>query len=648
MSELPVNVLRYGSDEALNEPIALRAGPVTAVYQAGDIRFVRLGNREILRRVYVGVRSSDWDTILPRLRDEQIDIAEHTFQISYEAEHLHGELHFVWQATITGEEDGTITFVMDGRAQATFRTARIGLCVLHPIAECVGKPCIVERPDGGREAAFFPEHIEPHQPFTDIQAISHELLPELQAEVRFEGQVFEMEDQRNWTDASFKTYCPPLRQPYPVEVKEGTPIRQLVTVRLEGEPPTIAHEAPPLEITLDDPPQQFGRLPRIGLMVPEEPLALTEEQTARLRALNLSHLRVNLWLTRDDVEQQWTRAAQLAQKLELALEPALRLSGKAEEQLKKLAAVLKTQGTEAPVVAWLMMHHRFKTGTREWVELGRVLLNRFAPDAVFGVGTDGYFTDLNRNRPDPDGLDLVGYSVNPQVHAFDNLSLVETLAMHAQTVENASLFTGGLPVAVGPITLRSRPPREVRALHAETPDNALPPTVDPRQMSLLGAAWTAGSIKYLADAGAASATYYEPIGWRGVMEREQGSAQPELFRSVPDGVFPLYHVLADVGQFRDADVPACRASDPLRVEALALRKGKRFRMLVCNMTNLDQNVTLRGLPSPPTVQHLDETSALTAMSAPREFRREPGARLPVQDGNAMLGLRPYEVARLDF
>ena len=29
------------------------------------------------------------------------------------------------------------------------------------------------------------------------------------------GDVFEMEDQRNWTDASFKTYCTPLRQPFP-------------------------------------------------------------------------------------------------------------------------------------------------------------------------------------------------------------------------------------------------------------------------------------------------------------------------------------------------------------------------------------------------------------------------------------------------
>ena len=39
--------------------------------------------------------------------------------------------------------------------------------------------------------------------------------------IRFEGDLWEMEDQRNWTDASYKTYSTPLRPPYPVEIREG-------------------------------------------------------------------------------------------------------------------------------------------------------------------------------------------------------------------------------------------------------------------------------------------------------------------------------------------------------------------------------------------------------------------------------------------
>ena len=37
-------------------------------------------------------------------------------------------------------------------------------------------------------------------------------------------------------------------------------------------------------------------------------------------------------------------------------------------------------------------------------------------------------------------MDFVNYSINPQVHAFDNLSLAETLSAQAETVKSARNF----------------------------------------------------------------------------------------------------------------------------------------------------------------------------------------------------------------
>jgi hypothetical protein len=45
------------------------------------------------------------------------------------------------------------------------------------------------------------------------------------------------------------------------------------------------------------------------------------------------------------------------------------------------------------------------------------------------------------------------YSFNPQVHAFDDLSVMETLEAQVATVETAQGFCDG-PIHVGPITLR--------------------------------------------------------------------------------------------------------------------------------------------------------------------------------------------------
>ena len=46
----------------------------------------------------------------------------------------------------------------------------------------------------------------------------------------FEGDLFEMEDQRNWSDGSFKTYCTPIALGYPHEARAGARLRQRVDV----------------------------------------------------------------------------------------------------------------------------------------------------------------------------------------------------------------------------------------------------------------------------------------------------------------------------------------------------------------------------------------------------------------------------------
>ena len=75
----------------------------------------------------------------------------------------------------------------------------------------------------------------------------------------------------------------------------------------------------------------------------------------------------------------------------------------------------------------------------------------------------------------------------------------------------------------------------------------LPPQVDVRQMSIFGAACTVGSLKYLLGSGLEAVTYFETTGCRGLMERVDGCPLSEDFHSDPATVFPLYHVLADVG-----------------------------------------------------------------------------------------------------
>ena len=84
------------------------------------------------------------------------------------------------------------------------------------------------------ETSSFPDTISPHQPFIDLRSINTWPGPGLEVRVSMEGDTFETEDQRNWTDASNKTYGTPLRLPYPVQLKIGDRVRQSVTIEISG------------------------------------------------------------------------------------------------------------------------------------------------------------------------------------------------------------------------------------------------------------------------------------------------------------------------------------------------------------------------------------------------------------------------------
>lgn len=659
MMPLPSNILYYGKETPLPEQLPLRAGPLTMIYENGDLRYIKLGEKEIVRRLYVAIRDRNWGTAANVLSNVQIHVEEDAFRISYDCTNKILDIDFVWHGELRGDATGMITCAMNGKARATFLRNRIGFCLLHPSA-IAGVNAQIEHVDEYSEASQFPIHIAPQQvidgeikpvaPFNEMRAVAHEIVPGVWAEVRFVGEIFEMEDQRNWTDASCKTYGTPLRLPFPAEVQAGTSIRQTVTISLlnrdwpaTDEPGTMTQNKLAL-LTIGD---KRTPLPHIGVGVASHGQPLRAVELARLRALNLSHLRVDLRLGETTYAADLRQATEEARALGVALEVALHLTDNAMAELTALVALLHE--IQPPVATWLVFHVKEKATSAQWVTLARETLAGYEPKAKIGAGTNIYFTELNRSRPPLEALDIVAYTINPQVHAFDNASLVETLAAQATTATSARQFCGDRPLLVSPITLQPRFNPNATGPEPTPEPGELPPQVDPRQMSLFGAGWTLGSIKYLAETGeVASVTYYETTGWRGVMETAQGSPLPQQFHSIAGGVFPLYHVLADVGEFAGGAVMQSTSSEPLQVDGLVLQKDDHTRILVTNFTAQAQQVFIHPVQQQATVRYLDETNAESAMAAPAEFRATAGDLLTVTAGKLDLTLRPFAVACIDL
>lgn len=80
------NILYYGSDNALPERVRLHAGPLTLEYENGDLRYIRLGEQEIIRRIYVAIRDPDWGTALPQQSPVKIEADNNSFHITYDVD----------------------------------------------------------------------------------------------------------------------------------------------------------------------------------------------------------------------------------------------------------------------------------------------------------------------------------------------------------------------------------------------------------------------------------------------------------------------------------------------------------------------------------------------------------------------------------
>ena len=129
---LPSRILYYGKDEPLPGRVALRAGPLSLVWEEGDLRYIKLGGVEVVRRIYVAIRDRNWGTAPNVMSNLVMTQGDDSFHISYDVDNRLNEIHFTWHGEITGAADGTIRCVMDGVAQTTFMKNRIGYCILHP------------------------------------------------------------------------------------------------------------------------------------------------------------------------------------------------------------------------------------------------------------------------------------------------------------------------------------------------------------------------------------------------------------------------------------------------------------------------------------------------------------------------------------
>lgn len=237
------------TDTPRNAPAArwLRAGPVRVKVQDGELRYLCVGDREIVRRIYFAVRDERYDTVMPVFSEAAIEATADSFALRLAAACSNDVAGFSWTGTIAGTADGKITFQVSGQADRDFKPPRIGLNVLYGADALAGQAYELVDAGGKVVTGEFPRMVAAKPLAGDFRTLRYRTVDGLQVSVGLADGTFGMEDQRNFGDSSYKAYS---RMGFkPMSVKKGEKDTQTLTLEVKGTPPA-ADKTNPLRVTL--------------------------------------------------------------------------------------------------------------------------------------------------------------------------------------------------------------------------------------------------------------------------------------------------------------------------------------------------------------------------------------------------------------
>lgn len=463
---------------------------------------VRFGPHPVLRGVRAVVRDADWRTLTADVTSAEERSTRDELVSRLGIRYSGWGQHYAGTVTVTLRAD-RLRVDFQGRADAAFRGNRIGLVALHHPHDA-GAEVTVTTPAGERTLARFPVEISPHQPLVNIADMQWHR-DGINIRLRFAGDVFETEDQRNWTDASFKTYGTPLSRPFPVQHAAGSVVQQSITVSVRpdgaageahGTQPgaRVGRSAEPMRVIVTA--DVAGRVPPIGVAyAAADTVAAVAPAVPPLRGIE--SLLVELDGALEGRRSRFADAAALAERLDAPIDLRIVAAGPAE-----LAATLDAidLGRVCRLAAYDPISH--VTEPPLWSAL-TAESTRHGFTGELAAGSRAHFTELNRTiaRLPPDAAGVT-FSLTPQMHAREVERIVQTLPMQTLVLRSALRLAPGRAVHVGPITLRPR--FNAVATTAGGSSLGAEDAGDELQSHPFTAAWTLGSVRALSGVGAAA------------------------------------------------------------------------------------------------------------------------------------------------
>jgi len=545
------------------------AGDITFLYDRGMLRKIAWNGEEILRGIYVAVRDKNWGTVPFQVIQEDISDEKGQVGISVQLHFQEESIDYSGTLNITVRSSGEVSYCFEGKAHTRFLKNRIGINVLLPVENTKGKNVTITHTDGSQTEGFFSDSISPHQPALNISGLSW--LGNYHINLGFSGDVFEMEDHRNWTDASYKVYSTPLSLPFPVVVDKGTTHTQALNVSVKPLATSYSTKNSKPSLSKSSNPVY---LPFTGLGLPKDRLDLTAGEITALKKVPFDYLSYYGYLSEIQWYEKLHSALRNARNMGVKLLPALIVTSKLSHQtIELLLKMLQTNSSYIFAVE-VFSRENFLSSGPVVKEIIRLIRDRL-PEIRIGGGTYAYYAELNRSEELEEVMDYITFSICPQVHAFDNLTLAENLKGQEYAVKDAkNKFSK--PVGIGPVTLKQRMIFVATEDTGDSAELAATEHHDPRQTTAFAALWTLGSMLAMAKIGAKSVTYYETTGNAGIMQSRNPENSKNATHQSPLVKYPMYGIFDALLQHKNQKIVPVESSHPELIQGISLNNEETW------------------------------------------------------------------------
>lgn len=639
----------------------LSAASLSAEFDQGALRWIRWRGIEILRGVAFLVRTPGWGTPEPQISELSIQQNDDAFKVRYQAHYVNGEEQLTVDVSFEGHSEGFLSASARIVADTNFTTNRTGFVVLYPLEGVVGTAVQVEHADGENTNIVISDAISPGQPIFNIHAITHHPVENLSVATRFEGDVFEAEDHRNWSDASFKIYNRPIALPHPYSLQAGQELLQSVTVRVKDDNTRqddhcVTDNTRAARVEVGAVTRQS--VPVIGLGLSADASVEALDYADQLSRLGPIHFLLRYDPTTPHKAEHLLAAGQLAAttNLPIALELLLTASHDPAEEIGSVAKLLqKAEISPLSVAIFPKNDERsFQPGelrpqSPSDADIYAEAKKAF-PDTPVGGGSPAFFTEFNRKRPSPGSFDFITHATAPTVHAADDVSVIETLQSLPHIIKSARKIIQGADkheervfYRIGPVGIGARLNPYGNGPVAN-PDSARVGLAanDPRQRGLFAAAWHVGYAAIVAKYGVDALIMGAPTGPFGVVSTRQPYLR-EWWDDQEEGhVYPLFHVVADLAS--GSSKPRLdTTSDSEQLAVIGWQDAGQNTVLIANLSGEPVKVNLVDVAW-AQVRLLDVEHIEIAVLSPQVFRHSSEVK-NIEKG---IDLDAYAVATIRY